>query len=792
MILNTRWLFDYLSPRPALEDLLRALPQASLEVEGAFLLKEELAPIRIGFIRGKEPLAESPGKFVCDVELQHGERRTIVCASEHPIEIGWGVPVAPAGIDLPTGIPIKEERFHGVLSQGMICLDGEMGMVATGTGLHVFKDEAVLGRPLVDVIDVSEALLDLKIPPNRPDCLGLIGIAREIAALLDLNLVLPEAALSPVTISDAVAVEIDDPDLCPRYTCQVVKGVRVAKSSPWLHSRLLAIGSRPINNVVDITNFVLNEWGQPLHAFDLAHVREKIVVRRFRAGETLELLDGRTVDSKHEPLAIADAQVPLALAGIMGGAPSAIGPATVDVLLEAAYFEPARIRRTSRTLGVSTDSSYRFERGMDPNETLQAAQRRAISLLLSEAKGQGLGEITDAYLSKKSPRVFSLSAGRASSYLGVPVSQEQVHTSLGKLGYRFLNGLEEIEVPTRRVDANDPVVLIEDLARIIGYEVIQGAPSAELPTAGSGTPLERSREIARKVLTEAGFLETRGVPLEPANRGSEFVQISGDPIAVINPLNEDLSRLRRSLVPSLLNVVFQNARRHSIRHRHFEIDKDFHRPAEAPEEVWAIGMLLAGPANDADWSTRRNADFYDLKGIVESLFDELRCPAPTFLSEELAGFAAGTSARILLHDSAVGIIGQVLPDTLAQERIQEPVFAAEILIERLLPAVAGTAIYEPLPRFPAVFRDLSFVIRKDIPYADVEHNIRRAAGSLLESVQCMDVFAGKDIPAGSRSIAVSLVFRASDRTLSSEEVTEAVERIIESLGKAFDAQLRNR
>ena len=317
---------------------------------------------------------------------------------------------------------------------------------------------------------------------------------------------LPEAP-QPAAFSDAVMpVKIQDRAACTRYTCQVISGVSVGKSAPWLASRLLATGSRPINNVVDITNFVMKEWGQPLHAFDLQNVRERVVVRRFKKGESLRLLDGRTVTGGDElPLAIADAKSPMALAGIMGGEFSGIGDETTSVLLEAAHFEATNIRMTSRRLGVSSDSSYRFERGLDPNETLEGARNRATALLFSDAGAQSAGPVTDVYPKRAKRAVFSLPAERVSSYLGIPVTREQVYDSLTRLGYECSENLKRIQVPTRRVDATDPVVLIEDVARVIGYEAITAAPSAETPTAGAGTVLDAARHTSRGMLGATGF-----------------------------------------------------------------------------------------------------------------------------------------------------------------------------------------------------------------------------------------------------------------------------------------------
>ncbi|HEX8090311.1 MAG TPA: phenylalanine--tRNA ligase beta subunit-related protein, partial [Blastocatellia bacterium] len=339
MLVNTSWLLEYLEPACSVDELVKAMPNSGLEVEEFHPLAELLGGVRIGFIRDKVPLPGAEGMFVCQVEIAEGKTIQIVCASEHPVEVGWGVPVALAETKLPTGIPIKHERFHGALSEGMICLDGELGLVARGSGLQVFDDESALGRRLVDLVDIGDVMIDLKVTPNRPFCLGLIGLARELAATLGLSVRIPETGLKEVgpAIEDIVTVEIKEQALCPRYTCRLIRGVAVAKSPHWLRSRLLSTGSNPINNVVDVTNFVLREWGHPLHAFDHNKLAGSgIVVRKMSPSEQIELLDGTNVGGATEPLVIADLERPVALAGIMGGKDTGVTSDTVDVLLEAA------------------------------------------------------------------------------------------------------------------------------------------------------------------------------------------------------------------------------------------------------------------------------------------------------------------------------------------------------------------------------------------------------------------------------------------------------------------------
>jgi phenylalanyl-tRNA synthetase beta chain len=410
--------------------------------------------------------------------------------------------------------------------------------------------------------------------------------------------------------------------------------------------------------------------------------------------------------------------------------------------------------------------------------------------LFSEAGAQAAGPVTDVYPKRAKRAVFALPAERVSGYLGIPVTREQVYDSLTRLGYECSENLKRIYVPTRRVDATDPVVLIEDVARVIGYEAITGAPSAETPTAGASTALDAARQTARGMLVGNGFLELRGVPLEPLEGEAQFSQLAGESVVLQNPLNTDLARLRRSLVPFLVKTAALNARRRATTFRYFEIDKIFSRPAGEPVEQWALGVLMGGAANDADWSTRRETDFFDLKGVVESVLESLRVTGASFEAAAVQGYAAGTAARVAINGEPVGVIGQIAPELLAAHRIQTAVFAAELFLGNLLAAQNPTAVYEVLPRFPGVYRDLSFVVKKVVAFAAVEQAIRAAAGPYLETVDCIDVFAGKSIDKDSRSMAVSMAFRAADRTLSSEEVAEAVEQVIARLAQTLGAELR--
>jgi phenylalanyl-tRNA synthetase beta chain len=792
MLVNTSWLLEYLEPACPPGQLIKAMPDSGLEVEAYHPLTEALGDIRVGFIRDKTPLPGAEGMYVCQVEVGEGNMIQVVCASEHPIEIGWGVPVALAETKLPTGIAIKHERFHGALSEGMICLDSELGLVARDSGLQIFSDESALGQRLVDLMDIPDVIIDLKVTPNRPYCLGLIGLARELSASLDLSVRIPDAAVEETgpAINDIVSVEIKEPTLCPRYTCRLIRGVKVEKSPHWLRSRLLSTGSNPINNVVDVTNFVLREWGQPLHAFDHSKLAGSgIVVRKMAPSEQIELLDGTKVTGQAVPLVIADLERAVALAGIMGGKDTGVTSETIDVLLEAAYFDPVEVRRSSKGLGISTDASYRFERGMDPNSTLMGALDRAASLIAEVTGGKVAKGIIDVYPNRIEPRRFRLTSARVSSYLGTSVSDETVRKSLQKLGMKCSDELD-VEVPTYRVDVNDPVVLIEDVARITGYDQIPITPPVGRATSGGRNAADALRRKAMLFLSSNGFLESRNVPMESPESANQFNRGAKETVVLANPMNVDMSVMKTSLLSGLVKTISRNARREAETFRYFEIDRVFNK-AEGSTGRWSIAAVAGGAIRDVDWAGNQTKyDFYYLKGLLENLLETAGVMGAVFRPLDAPGFDAGQTAEVLTGDVSLGVIGAIKKEILSEERIKEPLFAFELDVERMLAASSVAQKYEPFPRTPAVTRDLAIVVRSEIPYSQLEDSIRQTAGGHLENVRCIDVYEGKHVPGGFRSVAIRLRFRAPEKTLSSDEVSLIVDSVVARLEKEFDARLR--
>lgn len=795
MLVNTSWLLEYLEPKCSESDLLKALVSIGLEIEAYHPLAEELEDIIVGFIREKTPISGAEGMYICRADIQKDKSLQVVCASEHPIEIGWGVPIAVGPTTLPTGIAIKRESFHGVLSEGMICLDGELGMLARGSGLQVFHDEpAAIGQKLVDLIDIPDTIIDLKVTANRPDCLGLIGMAREVAAVLGLSLKLPPFGVeeSDELTKDLVDVNIEEPSLCRRYMCRVIKGVSIAKSPAWLSSRLKSTGSKPINNVVDVTNFVMREWAQPLHAFDLHTLNgPQIIVRKMRPSESIELIDGKVVSGEKMPLVIADAERPAALAGIMGGRETQINDETVDVLLEAANFDSIQIKKSLKELDIkSTDASDRFQRGMDPNETLEKALERAASLIVQVAGGTITREPLDMYVNKLEPREFHLTSNRVNSYLGTNLSESTIKDCFERLGMRCSDELV-VEVPTWRTDANNQVVLIEDVARLTGYDHIPlKQPNGNL-TSGKRNALDSLRQKVTMFLANNGFLETRNIALESPQLISQFTHELEDTVKLANYSKEDMSVLRKSLLPGLIETISRNMRREVENFRYFELDRTFRQSSGETIEKWMIAAVAGGLMYDIDWSVNKpKIDFFHLKGVVEILLESLGITQAYFQAATHPGFTEGQTAEIKIGENIIGVIGAISKELLTPRKIKESIYGFELNLESLLKASAGVKAFTEPPRMPPVVRDIAMVFDNSVLYSEIEKRIREVATNILEDVGCIDIYEGKHIQQNSRSVSVRLRFRDAQRTLSTDEVSLIVEHIIRTLEKEYGAKLR--
>jgi len=790
MRINTEWLRELAPVDLSARELSRLLTRLGFEVEEAHFLDTALDGVRMGRLLSRVPHPAAEGMYVCTLDLGEGAPRQIVAASEHPLSEGWIVPVALPGTTLPTGIPVKEGRFRGENSQGMICLDRELGVLPRGSGLSRTDDAGAIGRLASEVFGFQDALLGLNILPNRPDCMGLVGLAREVAAATGVALIMPAAGAEASGEDPGVDVDLLDPAGCPRYTARAVLGCRVGKSPMWLSSRLVLAGLRPINNVVDITNLVLYEQGQPMHAFDRARLAGgRIVVRRAGDDEKLTLLGGAEISLSSLDLVIADGERPVALAGVMGGADSGVTTDTVDVVLECAHFDPIGVRRASRRHAVRTDSSARFERGTDPNSGLQVGIARAEHLMVQVAGGRLSGPRIDLYPSRRERRVLHVPTALVNGTLGTELDRAEIEGILGGIGYDILDG-ERVAAPTWRADAVDPVVAIEDVARHHGYDAVEAAPPRQWVVGHAPPALDRARARLRAALMDQGWWEARTFPLEDAARLAHFTG-SGEPLRIENPASAEMAVLRSSLEPRVLDVLQHNHRRHRRPQRFFEIDRV--HDGTTRDGRWTCVIAGTGPAVDEWWTGEPPAlDLHRLKGAVENALVALGLSDVSCEPTEIDWLHPGAAARVLVGGREVGLIGTLHPRLKAAWDLPKPVQMARLDVEALAEAseTRPRSTHAGYSRFPAVSRDLSLIVSKAVLARDLSATIRQAGGALLEELRCFDDFEGGAIPQGQRCISFALRFRDPDATLTAEQAAVVEARIVDALAARHGAALR--
>jgi phenylalanyl-tRNA synthetase beta chain len=659
----------------------------------------------------------------------------------------------------------------------------------------------------IDSVEESDgdALLDVEVPSNRPDCLSHVGIAREVAVIEKSKVQSPKSKVAKTEgkTGDFASVEIADPDLCPRYAARIVRGVKIGPSPDWLARRLNEIGQRPINNVADITNYVLHELGQPLHAFDLTKLSaQKIIVRRARTGEKLQTLDG--VERKLDPdmLVIADAERPVALAGIMGGLDSEISTSTVDVLIESAYFDPDSVRRTARKLGMDTEASKRFERGADC-ENVVNAQTRCVELICDIAGGTATEDVIDVYPRPVTPRSVDFRAERVESLTSLQVDVAEMDRILVALGFvssaAAKGNAKTFVVPSWRVDVSLEEDLVEEIARHVGYEKI----GSELPPssmAGEYQPAELKRRKVRRALTSLGFDEAINLSFIDPAHDEVFALAAASQLAsessfvtLSNPILEDASRMRPSLLPGLLQSLRHNLNQGTRDVRLFELGRVFagSEGDELPHESESLGLIASGGAGEEDRAQApRELDFYDLKGAVQAAFAALNLPPLVFKEAEVKHLRLGQAADISLADGTIiGSVGALSETISAGYKFRQRVYVAELNLTPIFEIAEREIKYRPLPRYPAVVRDVTLLVGRNVGFAELVAAIQSQEIEDYQRAQLVGTYEGQNIPADKRSITVRVEYRSDQRTLRDDEIEERHRRLLDSLLKKFDAEL---
>lgn len=762
-------------------------------------LGEGLADVLIARVQAVRPHPSADRLTLCDVDAGSGVVQ-VVCGAPN-VRPDACYPFAPVGAALPGGVRIRRTRIRGEDSVGMLCSEAELGLGRDHSGILELRGEFEPGSRLVDALGLDDYRLVVDVTPNRPDLLCHVGIARELAPGGDTEIELASfpggrsVAFDPVRVesegsADGVRVEIRDPDLCPRYMAAVVWGVRIGPSPEWLAMRLRAVGARPINNVVDATNYVLYELGQPLHAFDLQRLGgPAIVVRRAVPGEMIVTLDGQKRTLAGEMLAICDAERPVAVAGIMGGAESEVTEQTTDVLIECALFEPKSVRATARSLGLTTDASYRFERGVDP-EGLPAALRRVVELVAATAAGVPAPAPADVCPRPHSRTVIDLRPARVGHVLGIPFDDQTIRAQLEPLGFRVeagASGALRVTVPGwRSYDVTREIDLVEEVARRYGYDRFPDEVRPFRPgTVPDDSGLQLQDEV-RHALAAWGLLEARIPAFAPAQSGT---------VRLANPLSADEAYLRNALLPGLLRRVEHNFARGVRDVRLFEVGTVFHEgePSGRPRERTNVAAVLTGRRAPAHWSGSAPLDIWDVKALVEHLLGPARLEGSEIVpgAAENALLEPDLAFTVRRGEEVAGTAGRVHPGALDAPAWADHVWAAELVLP-LEPPPARIPAFTPLPAFPAVERDLAVIVPDAIPAAAAARVVRGAGGSVLDELDIFDVYRGAGIPGDARSLAFRLRFRALDRTLTDRDAQEVLDRIIARLKEELDVEPRGR
>jgi phenylalanyl-tRNA synthetase beta chain len=798
-----RWLREYVDPPLPTQEIARLLTMAGTEVGNILHIGAEWEQIVIGRVLTFERHPNADNLNLARIDVGSEEITLVTAASN--LKPGDVIPVVRSGGRLAVDRPIDARKFRGITSEGMLCAGAELGITPDADTICVLEPEAPIGQDLREF--VGDDILDIELTPNRADCLGIVGIAREVSALTGAPLRLPdvlEVGADPAV--SRVKVLVEDPQLCPRYVAGVIEGVRVGPSPAWLQRRLHLAGMRAINNIVDVTNYVMLELGQPLHAFDAARLAEATIkVRRAQPEERMTTLDGveRTLTS--EMLVIADAREPVAIAGVMGGLNSEVGDETTTIVLESADFDPKSVRHTSRALRLGTEASKRFDKGLD-EELPPFAARRALGLIAELAGGQIAAGLLDVRAGEVRPRTVDFTVADVEGLIGQRYGAETIAGILRDLGFEPGQQGDSFHatVPTWRGDVEGKADIAEEVARIASYDAIPIAlPSGSLGRAPED-PALRWEEVVRSALAAAGLQEVKTYSLvDPyaltrLDAAAPFPPTAPDPdtIPIANPMSVDQSRLRTTLLPSLLKTLGANLR-HERRVAIFELARVYLPPLDPlPREERRLAIAMAGGRTPAGWNVPESPiDFYDLKGAVEAAFRSIRATlgVPEPASAPWLHPARGATVRAETASDLLGLMGQVHPVVAERFDVEGiDVFAAEIDLSGLLALAREEVATRPLPRFPAVERDVALIVPEHITHAQVEAVIREAAGSALERLALFDVYRGSQVPEGHRSLAFSLTFRVPDRTLSDDEVDGAMSAVERRTSESLGARVRGR
>jgi phenylalanyl-tRNA synthetase beta chain len=800
--ISLKWLKEYIDLEGiGTKEIVHKLTMSGLEVEDTVDQNEIFKNFVVGLVEEKDKHPNADRLSVCKVS-NRTESFQVICGAPN-VEAGQKIVFAPIGTIIPNeNFQIKKAKIRGVESYGMICSEDELCLSEDHSGILVLDSNLKEGTLITEALGLDDVIMEIAVTPNRQDALSHIGVARDLAAIFDKNLKVPEINIdeNDIDINNLASIEIEDEINCPRYTSRVVKDVKVEESPEWLKQRIISIGLRPINNIVDITNFVMHECGQPLHAFELDRLNgKKIIVRSTKANTKFTTLDSKERELLKGTLMICDAERDVAIAGVMGGENSEIYEDTKNVLIESAYFNPSSIRKTSKQLQLSTDASYRFERGTDPNNTLYAAER-AVQLIVKIAGGKIARGSIDIYPNKVKERVLVLRLSRVSKLLGYNVNKETAIKILENLGFKLdeiSNDELEVIIPTYRSDVEREVDLIEEIARISGFDNIPTIPNINIPL-GIKHDETSFPDNVREIANNLGLFEMINNPLQP----KDLAQLNGNAVKISNPLSMDMAYLRTSLFSGALSVVSRNISKGEKNLALYEIGHVFNLKGSNKtvtsfddyDEHEKIIFVLTGNRVEREWySSESGYDLFDLKGVVNSFIQKISLDN---VLNDSYNDTHDTNYEYYftkyLDNHLIGIGGKVKVSVLKQFDIDQDVYSFELNLSKLKEIRIIENIYVPMLKYPKVVRDFAFILDKEIKFEELKKHIMNNSSNLLKDVSVFDIFESEEIGSNKKSMAFQLTYYDESRTLTEAEVEKDFEKLIKLVSKKFNAQLRGK
>ena len=792
MKLSREWLGEYTTIGAPDKEYCDAMTMSGSKVEGWEVTGSEISRVVVGRVISMERHTNSDHMWVCKIDVG-GERELQIVTGAQNVNIGDLVPVALDGSTLPGGKEIRTGKLRGELSEGMLCSLGELGLeqrdfpYAIEDGIFILEEDCVPGDDIREVCGLNDSVVEFEITNNRPDCLSVRGLARESACTFHTPLTFAEPTVTAGhgDIHEKLSVEIKDAELCPRYTARMVKNIKIAPSPKWMRRRLRASGVRPINNIVDITNYVMLEYGQPMHAFDYACLHDgKIIVRRAEEGESLRTLDGNDHALTPGMLVIADPEGPVALAGVMGGANSEITDETTTIVFESANFLGHSIRKTAIALGMRTDASGRFEKGLDLFATVPAVDR-ACELVEMLGAGEVFDGTIDVLAKEPETTFIELDDKRINALLGTDIPREFMADTLTSLGFE-LNG-NTLTVPSWRGDCTMLADIAEECARFWGYDKIEATDIRGAATQGG---YSEKTLFVRKLGTACramGYTEVMTYSFVSPSSLDKIKVPADSPLRdnyrILNPLGEDTSVMRTTALPSMLGVLSTNLSRRNMEAKLYEMATVYKKqPGKVLADERTV-LTLGAYGGDVD--------FFALKGAVEALLCAARTPDVRFTADtETAAFHPGRCAAVWSGDTRLGTLGQIHPDVCAAYGLDGATYCAEIDVVLLHDLEGAEPVYTPLPRFPAITRDIAVVCDAAVPVGELTECIRKAEKNVLRGVKLFDVYTGVGIPEGKKSVAFSLTLRSDDGTLTDDHAEEAVRAVLDALRESFGAVIR--